>query len=197
MVRDLNGVLVHRGGYIAGKECSVHLRPGCTAFLDWLSSRAVLSFWSNIADRNIRRVVDTVLQFTSLKRQDVQVLSQRHCTLTSYVDASYPEKPVFLKNLEVYAKMLGLETVEDVLLVDDGPQKNLLNDVHSAVHPPTWSGDDEDRFITAQLQPWLEGLFRSSVSVTEYVKRVPLPGGQLPIYLKSELAIKILRGVAL
>ena len=65
----------------------------------------------------------------------MQVLSQRHCTLTSYVDASNSEKPIFLKNLEVYAKMLGLETVEDVLLVEDGPQKNLLNDVHSAVHP--------------------------------------------------------------
>ena len=197
MVLDLNGVLVHRGGYIAGREHSVYLRPGCTAFLDWLSSRAVLSFWSSIADRNICRVVDAVLEFTSLKRQDVQVLSQRHCTLTSYVDESNPEKPVFLKNLEVYAKMLGLETVEDVLLVDDGPQKNLLNDVHSAIHPPTWSGDDEDRFITVQLQPWLEGLFRSSVPVTKYVKRVPLPGGQLPIYRKSELAINILRGVAL
>ena len=160
MVLDLNGVLVHRGGYIAGRERSVHLRPGCTAFLDWLSFRAVLSFWSSIADRNIHRVVDAVLQFTSLNREDVQVLSQCHCTLTSYVDASNPEKPIFLKNLEVYAKMLGLETVEDVLLVDDGPQKNLLNDVHSAIHPPTWSGDDEDRFITAQLQPWLEGLFR-------------------------------------
>ena len=67
MVLDLNGVLVHRGEYIAGRERSVHLRPGCTAFLDWLSSRAMLSFWSNIADRNIHRVVDVVLQFTSLK----------------------------------------------------------------------------------------------------------------------------------
>ena len=121
MVLDLNGVLVHWGGYIVGRERSVHLRPGCIAFLDWLSSRAVLSIWSSIAGRNIRRVVDAVLQFTSLNREDVQVLSQRHCTLTSYVDASNPEKPVFLKNLEVYAKMLGLETVEDVLLVDDGP----------------------------------------------------------------------------
>ena len=65
--------------------------------------------------------MDAVLQFTSLKQEDVQVLSQRHCTLTSYVDVSNPEKPVFLKNLKVYAKVLELETVEDVLLVDDGP----------------------------------------------------------------------------
>ena len=197
MVLDLNGVLVHRWVYVAGGERSVHLRPGCTAFLDWLSSQAVLSFWSSITDRNIHRVVDAVLHFTSLEQEDVQVLSQRHCTLSSYVEASNPEKPVFFKNLKVYAKILGLETVEDVLLVDDGPQKNLLNDVHSAIHPPTWSGDDEDRFITIQLQPWLEGRFRSSIPVTEYVKRVPLPSGQLPIYRKSELAIKILRGVAL
>ena len=120
--------------------------------------------------------MDAVLQFTSLKQKDVQVLSQRDCTLSSYVDASNPEKPVFLKNLKMYAKLLGLETVEDVLLVDDGPEKNLLNNVHNAVHPPTWSGDDEDRLITMQLQPWLEGLFRSSVAVTDYVKRVPLLG---------------------
>ena len=65
----------------------------------------------------------------------MQVLSQRDCTLSSYVDASNPEKPIFLKNLKVYTKLLGLETVEDVLLVDDGPEKNLLNDVHSAVTP--------------------------------------------------------------
>ena len=148
MVLNLNGVLIHRGVYVAGRERSVQLRLGCATFLDWLSSRAVLFFWNSIANRNIHQVVDAILQFTSLKREDVQVLSQRDCTLSSYMDALNPEKPVFLKNLKVYAKLLGLETVEDVLLMDDGPEKNLLNDVHSAVHPPTWSGDDEDRFIT-------------------------------------------------
>ena len=197
MVLDLNGVLIHRGVYVAGREHSVHLRPGCTAFLDWLSSRAVLSFWSSITDRSIHRVVDAVLQFTSLKQEVVEVLSQRHCTLSSYVDASDLEKPIFLKNLKVYAKMLGLETVEDVLLVDNGPEKNLLNNVHSAIHPSTWSGDDEDRFITIQLHPWLKGLFRSRIPIIQYVKLVLLPSGQLPIYRKSELAIKILRRVTL
>ena len=48
-----------------------------------------------------------------------------------------------------------------------------------------------------QLQPWLEDLFRSNVAIIDYVKQVLLPGGQLPIYRKSELVIKILRGVAL
>ena len=127
----------------------------------------------------------------------MQVLSQRDCTQSSYVNASNLEKSVFLKNLKVFPKLLGLETVEDVLLVDDSPQKNLLNDVHSDVHPPIWSGDDENRFIPMQLQLWLEGLFKSSEAVTDYVKRVPLSGGQLPKDQKSNLAIKILRGVTL
>ena len=165
--------------------------------MDWLSSQAVLSIWSSIADRNIHQVVDAILHSTSLKQKNVQVLSQRDCTHSSYMDASNLEKLVFLKNLNVFAKLLGLETVEDVLLVDNSPQKNLLNDVHSVVHPSTWTGDDEDRFITIQLQLWLEGLFRSSEVVTEYVKRVPLPGGQLPEDQKSNLAIKILNGIVL
>ena len=96
----------------------------------------------------------------------------------------------------MFAKLLGLETVEDVLLVNDSPLKNppmiVLNNVHSVVHPPTWSGDDEDRFITMQLQPWLEDLFRSSETIIDYVKF-----GQLLEDRKSDLAIKILRGVAL
>ena len=92
----------------------------------------------------------------------------------------------------MFAKLLGLETIENVLVVDDSPQKNLLNDIHSVVYSPTWFGDDEDRFITMQLQLWLEGLFRLSEVVTRYVKRAPLPGGQLPEDQKSNLAIKIL-----
>ena len=81
--------------------------------------------------------MDAILWGTSLKQKDVQVLSQRNCTLSSYVNASNQEKPIFFKNLKVFAKLLGLETIEDVLLVDDGHEKNLLNDVHSVVHPPT------------------------------------------------------------
>ena len=123
--------------YVAVREHSVELRPGCVAFQNWLSSQGVLFFWSSITDKNILRVVDVVLQGTSLKQKDVHVLSQSNCTYSSYVDASNPEKPLFLKSLNVFAKLLGLETIEDVLLVDDSPQKNLLNNVHSAIHPST------------------------------------------------------------
>ena len=77
MVLDLNGVLINHGVYVVDRERSRKLKPGCATFLDWLSSQVVMSFWNSIADRNILRVVDAILQGTSLKRKDVQVLSQR------------------------------------------------------------------------------------------------------------------------
>ena len=86
-------------------------------------------------DKNILQVINIVLEGTCLKRKDVQVLSQSDCTRLSYMESSNPHKPFFLKNLNIFAKFLGLETIEDILLVDDSPQKNLLNDVLSTVHP--------------------------------------------------------------
>ena len=71
MVLDLNWVLIYQGVYVAGRERSVKLRPGCSAFLDWLSSQAMVSSWSSITDKNIYRVVDAVLKGTSLKREGV------------------------------------------------------------------------------------------------------------------------------
>jgi hypothetical protein len=194
VVLDLNGVLVHRGNFVKGKQRPIMIRPGCQEFLNWLSNHAMVAFWTSIAARNIPQTLPVVLQGTSFKLPDVQVLSQNNCTRSSYVESSKPDKPFFLKDLRVFAKLLVLESVEEVLLVDDSPQKNLLNDPHNAVHPPTWSGDDNDRFLTMTLKPWLEGLFKSGEVVTDYVKRVPLPFGQLPMDRSSDLALKILRG---
>ena len=92
------------------------------------------------------------------------------CTCSSYVNSSNLYKLFILKNLSEVAKLLRLEIVEDVLLVDDSPQKNLFKDVHSVVHPSMWFGDDGDKFITMHLRPWLEGLFRSSEVKVIFIK---------------------------
>ena len=96
-------------------------------------------------------MVDALLEDNFFKQKDVKVLSQSNCTHSLYIDSSYPSKLCFLKNLFQFAKLLRLEIVENVLLVDDSPQKNLLNDVHSIIHPLIWSSNDENRFITIQL----------------------------------------------
>ena len=68
-------------------------------------------------------MVNVVFEGTSFKRKDVKVLSQSDCTRLSYVNSSNPHKPFFLKNLFEVINLLRLETVKDVLLVDDSPQK--------------------------------------------------------------------------
>ena len=141
-------------------------------------------------------MVDVVFDSTSFKQKDVKVLSQSFCTCLSHVDSSNLDKPFFLKNLFEVAKLMRLETVEDVLLANDSPKENLLNDVHSVVHFVTWFGDNGDRFITMHLL-WLKGLFKSNEVVIEYMRQAWLLGGQLPEDQKSDLAIKILKDVLL
>lgn len=53
---------------------------------------------------------------------------------------------MYLKDLASFARSAGLPYVENVLLIDDSPSKNLLNDMHNTVHPESWSGDDNDNF---------------------------------------------------
>ena len=47
-----------------------------------------MSFWSNIANKNIFQVVDVILEGTSFMQKDVKVLSQSNCNCSSYVDFS-------------------------------------------------------------------------------------------------------------
>jgi hypothetical protein len=88
---------------------------------------------------------------------------------------------------------MKLQNTEDVLLVDDSPIKNLLNDSYSAVHPPSWHGEEEDTFLDVNLKPWFQGLFRSNVVVIEYVRCNPLPGGAYPKDKLGRLAFNVLK----
>jgi len=100
-----------------------------------------------------------------------------------------------LKNLATLVEIGEAKSLQDVLLVDDSPVKNLLNHVNNVVYPPTYSGESGDTFLSRRLQPWLEGLFASNEAVTDYVKANPLRGGQRPMDPLSFEAIRILRGV--
>ena len=47
----------------------------------------------------------------------------------------------------------GLEHVDlaMTLLIDDSPEKNLLNNEFSAIHPLSWTGDLTDKFLMTTL----------------------------------------------
>ena len=137
-----------------------------------------------------------VLQGISIKRSDVLVLTQDDCDKSSYKNLENPKKPFFLKDLTKFCEFAKLDFVDNVLLVDDTPLKNLMNESYSAIHPSTSNGDGNDIYLKKNFRPWLEGLLRSNEAVCVYVKANPLIGGSLPEERLSSLALKILQGLS-
>ena len=54
-----------------------------------------------------------------------------------------------LKNLTIVVNHFrGKEyKAKDILLIDDSPKKNLLNDPYNAIHPQTRNGKGNDNFL--------------------------------------------------
>lgn len=194
VVLDLNGVLVHR--VFHRNNPTVQRRPGLKEFLNWLFERARVIFWSSAAERNMRPLLRTILSCTSVSYGEVTYFSQAECTFSSYKNPSQPNKPYFLKDLGTLHRMDEIDSVDNALMIDDSPVKNLLNDPYNAVHPETWSGDTSDIFLGTCLRPWLDGLFESNEAVPVYVKAVPLLGCQLPEERLGRLAKNVLQCIA-
>jgi hypothetical protein len=148
-----------------------------------------------MTEKNMWPLLGKVLSSTTFGPTRVTFISQFSCTPSSFRDPDEPNKPIFLKDLTTLVEMGEVKSVQDVLLVDDSPVKNLLNDVNSAVHPTTWSGQVGDNFLPATLRPWLDGLFLSNEAVPDYVKANPLLGCQNPVDRLDSLGINILKGV--
>jgi len=102
-------------------------------------------------------------------------------------------KPYFLKDLKYFASGKEMLSVEDVLLVDDSPVNNLLNNSHNAIHSQSWSGDMQDQFLFMVLVPWLYSLFESNKAITIYMKANLIPSGQCPMDPLSSDSYTILK----
>ena len=138
-------------------------------------------------------VLKVVFHTASFTRNDITILTQSACSQLAYRDPKNPEKPIFLKNLDVYANIMKLQNIEDVLLVNDSSIKNLLNDSYSTIHPPSWHGKEENSFLDVNLKPWLQGLFWSNIAVIEYVQCNPLSSGAYPKEKLGRLAFNVLK----
>lgn len=99
---------------------------------------------------------------------------------------------VFLKDLKTFASVVGLESIDDVLLIDDTPTKCLPNDPYNAIHLQTWSGAKGDTYLNDHLLPWLDSLFKSNEVVPVYVKNHLLIDSQDYIDPLSSEAFSIL-----
>lgn len=192
VVLDLNGVLLYRTYH--RNKLHVERRPGVATFLNWLRSKAQVAFWSSVTPNNMARLLDDLLADCCFGRRDVLCLAQGTCTKSTYRAPTAPEKPFFLKEIETFARLASLSSLENILLIDDSPEKNLRNDPHSAVFPEPYRGSKNDNYLRQHLMPWLDGLFCSNQAVQVYVEKNPLVGGQSPMDPLSREGFLILQG---
>jgi hypothetical protein len=193
VILDLNGILVHRSfNELHNRQLTI--RPDAIRFVDWLHRNADLSFWSTMNSKNVTSVLTQFLVSASFKAKGVRVLTQDDCTLSTYRDPRRPEKPYFLKDLKHFIRLTRVGALENVLLVDDDPLRNLTNDPFNAIFPRSWFGDMRDQYIAGSLWPWLSGLFKSQHAVPEYVRAHPLNHGQRPAEASSRPGCDILNG---
>ena len=140
------------------------------------------------------KMLNTLLTDTSFGPGDVTYLTQATCTKSTYRAPGALDKPIFLKDLSAYVHIVGLSCVEDVLLIDDNPIKNLSNDPHNTVFPRSWCGDTRDTFLDMRLCPWLQRPFKSNEVVSMFVKNNPLFSCQSLMDALSREAFNILKG---
>jgi ubiquinone/menaquinone biosynthesis C-methylase UbiE len=112
--------------------------------------------------------------------------------MSKHVRENNLDKKYMLKELSRVAKKEGHTDTSYILLIDDSPEKNLLNSRYNAIHPRTWLGDIADDFLSSALKPWLQLLFLSRLKVSEFVKAKPLLGYQCPMNPRSALVDSII-----
>ena len=88
--------------------------------------------------RNMTPLLPTVLSGTRVGPKEVTYFSQLDCTQLSYQNPRKKKKPFFLKDLATLIEMREIESTDYILLIDDSPLKNLLNNPYNAIHPKTW-----------------------------------------------------------
>ena len=163
VVLDLNGFLVHRSfdkGHIS------IARPECGNFLKALLNKANVVIWSCAIRKNVDSMLEVVAGSSGVDLSNVVVMSQSDVTMSTYLRGGEKvRKKYMLKELKKVQS--GLEHIDlgMTLLIDDSPEKNLLNNEFSEIHPLSWTGDLMDKFLMTTLLPWLENMFSSNLLV--------------------------------
>lgn len=193
VVLDLNGFLVHRS-FDKGRKLVP--RPGCADFLKVLTNKATVVIWSCAIRKNVDSMLKVAFGGSGIDIAELEVMSQSDVTESSFPrPGNNIEKKYMLKDLKKVRNFLDHVDLDLTLLIDDSPEKNLLNDEFSAIHPESWAGDLKDKFLMTIMLPWLENMFSSNLPVAEFVRNNPLVGCVDPARFRlSDLAQNIITG---
>ena len=141
----------------------VYTCPSVREFLENLSQFASIVIWSSMLDDTARQVCTWL--FDGLPLPDL-VLSQKACgriPVALKLDLTYPdnsEKKIFLKTLgnALFGKIYGNYTIDNTILIDNSPEKSILNYIGNVVFLDSWTVDENDSYLNSELQPCLRTL---------------------------------------
>jgi hypothetical protein len=192
LVMDVNGVLLATYfGQIGKEKAPSHHTQVSEKLRDFLVlcvSNFTMVFWSGMKAENLERHFATFFSHAPELGKDCLRFAQNWCDVSTYTDPDNEGRPFFLKCLaRLLGDSMGLAgrgaTVENILLLDDSPYKNVLNDPYNAIHPLTFmyfteKSTKKKPYLIHQLWPFLKGLKDSGLPVLVYCREHSLFGSR-------------------
>ncbi|KAL2651778.1 hypothetical protein R1flu_019906 [Riccia fluitans] len=189
LILDLNGVLckIERSAgalrqakdlgwpLLGSRTTWVVPRRGLREFLEQVLELFCVIIWTSRTERNTELVLEALESGGCLppgvkSGQACRIWSQSHCVKVEGVSKN--GIPILLKDFATL-EFWNIST-QDVLMIDDSPEKGMTNSPYSALYPPTFTplvtSPDDDTYLSSKLLPWLKG-WGNSVQVTrDYVE---------------------------
>ena len=169
LILDMNGLLLEKRPSRNGRDRLYILREDVREFLEFCLKSFEVAFWSCYNQKNLKSMLQSHKRVcTPSLTQQLQrchTFDQDWCDVVcDSIDALVTEGPYFFeKPLDTLFNHLdGLKasgaSVENTLLIDDFPYKNVRNDMWSAIHPLPFHSVNEPAgtaWFCQHLIPWL------------------------------------------
>ncbi|KAL2631543.1 hypothetical protein R1flu_016229 [Riccia fluitans] len=186
LILDLNGVLckIERsaialrqakdlGWPVLGSRTTwVVPRSGLREFLEQVLELFYVIIWTSRTERNTELVLEA-LEFVGClppgvkSGQDMESKSLRQSGRC--FQRRYSNFMTDFATLEFWKI-----STQDVLMIDDSPEKGMTNFPYSALYPPTFTplvtSPDDDTYLNSKLLPWLKGWGKSVKVTQDYVQ---------------------------
>ena len=182
LILDMNGLLLEKRPSSNGRDRLYTLREDVGEFLEFCVKSFEVAFWSCCNEKNLKSMFQSLkhacIPSLSKQLQRCHTFDQDWCDVVCDSDrVPVSEGPYFfVKPLDtLFDHPDGLKgtgaTVENTLLIDDSPYKNVRNNMWNAVHPSSFHSSTKPAgtaWFRHQMIPWLRGLKHSSQSVPRF-----------------------------
>ena len=182
LILDINGLLLEKRPSPNGRDRLYTLREDVGEFLEFCFKNFEVAFWSCCNQKNLKSMIQSLKRAcTPSLAQQLQrcpTFDQDWCDVVcdSNGDPVIEGPYFFVKPLDtLFDHPDGLKgkgaSVDNTLLIDDSPYKNLRNGIWSAVHPLPFHIVNKSAgmaWFRYQLIPWLRRLKQSGQTVPRF-----------------------------